>query len=72
MAYTHTHTRTHTHTLYTDIWPADKTVNQQQQQLLLPIVNPNVLPSELRSSWQGIADLSQLQRVWGWRGEGEY
>lgn len=66
--YTHTHILTHTCALYTDIWPADKTVNQhKQQQQQLPIVNPNVLPSELRASWEGIADLSH---VVGEEGEG--
>lgn len=60
---THTHILKHTHTCahFTDIWPADKTVNQhKQQQQQLPIVNPNVLPSELRASWEGIADLSHV------------
>lgn len=61
--YTHTWTHIHTHTCahFTDIWPADKTVNQhKQQQQQLPIVNPNVLPSELRASWEGIVDLSHV------------
>lgn len=61
--HTHTHILKHTHTCahFTDIWPADKTVNQhKQQQQQLPIVNPNVLPSELRASWEGIADLSHV------------
>lgn len=58
----YTHTLAHTCAHYTDIWPADKTVNQhkQQQQQQLPIVNPNVLPSELRASWEGIADFNHV------------
>lgn len=49
-------------TLYGYLASRKKTVNQhkQQQQQQLPIVNPNVLPSELRASWEGIADFNHV------------